>query len=358
MNVKGRIERLRALLTEKVVDAVLVTKEENVHYFSGFRGDSTALLVTHERLLLVTDSRYTEQASAEASLYEIVEQRDGLYRKVAELAVEAGVVALGYEGAALVCDQYEKLKEMLGEISFDTSLALDALRQVKDTDEIALIRRACAIADEGFAHIIRYIQPGMTEMDVAAELEHYMRTLGSERPAFQTIIASGVRGSLPHGVASDKVIARGELVTMDFGAVCAGYHSDITRTICVGRADARQREIYDAVLSAQMRALAALRPGVTGIEVDRIARDSLAEKNFEQYFGHGLGHSLGLEIHEEPRLSKAGKHIMQPNMLITDEPGVYIPRWGGIRIEDTVLITADGSEPLTRAPKEFIEICT
>lgn len=358
MNVKGRIERLRALLTEKVVDAVLVTKEENVHYFSGFRGDSTALLVTHERLLLVTDSRYTEQASAEASLYEIVEQRDGLYRKVAELAVEAGVVALGYEGAALVCDQYEKLKEMLGEISFDTSLALDALRQVKDTDEIALIRRACTIADEGFAHIIRYIQPGMTELEVAAELEHYMRTLGSERPAFQTIIASGVRGSLPHGVASDKVIARGELVTMDFGAVCAGYHSDITRTICVGRADARQREIYDAVLSAQMRALAALRPGVTGIEVDRIARDSLAEKNFEQYFGHGLGHSLGLEIHEEPRLSKAGKHIMQPNMLITDEPGVYIPGWGGIRIEDTVLITADGSEPLTRAPKEFIEICT
>ena len=358
MNVKGRIERLRALLTEKVVDAVLVTKEENVHYFSGFRGDSTALLVTHERLLLVTDSRYTEQASTEASLYEIVEQRDGLYRKVAELAVEAGVVALGYEGAALVCDQYEKLKEMLGEISFDTSLALDALRQVKDADEIALIRRACAIADEGFAHIIRYIQPGMTEMEVAAELEHYMRTLGSERPAFQTIIASGVRGSLPHGVASDKVIARGELVTMDFGAVCVGYHSDITRTICVGRADVRQREIYGAVLSAQMRALAALRPGVTGIEVDRIARDSLAEKNFEQYFGHGLGHSLGLEIHEEPRLSKAGKHIMQPNMLITDEPGVYIPGWGGIRIEDTVLITADGSEPLTRAPKEFIEICT
>ena len=247
---------------------------------------------------------------------------------------------------------------MLGEISFDTSLALDALRQVKDADEIALIRRACAIADEGFAHIIRYIQPGMTEMEVAAELEHYMRTLGSERPAFQTIIASGVRGSLPHGVASDRVIARGELVTMDFGAVCAGYHSDITRTICVGRADARQREIYDAVLSAQMRALAALRPGVTGIEVDRVARDSLAEKNFEQYFGHGLGHSLGLEIHEEPRLSKAGKHIMQPNMLITDEPGVYIPGWGGIRIEDTVLITADGSEPLTRAPKEFIEICT
>lgn len=357
MNMEARIARLRALLTEKIVDAVLVTKEENVHYFSGFRGDSTALLVTHERLLLITDSRYTEQAAAEAPLYEIVEQRDGLYRKATELAADAGAVALGFEGGALVYDHVVRLRELLGEISLDTPLHLDPLRQVKDADELVLIRRACEIADEGFAHILSYIQPGMTEMEVAAELEHHMRMLGSERPAFQTIIASGIRGSLPHGVASDKVIARGELVTMDFGAVCAGYHSDITRTICVGRADARQRELYDAVLTAQQRALAALRPGVTGIEVDRVARDCLADHELDQYFGHGLGHSLGLEIHEEPRLSKAGKDMMQPNMLITDEPGVYIPGWGGIRIEDTVLITADGAEALTHAPKEFIEIC-
>ncbi len=357
MNMEARIARLRALLTEKIVDAVLVTKEENVHYFSGFRGDSTALLVTHERLLLITDSRYTEQAAVQAPLYEIVEQRDGLYRKAAEFAADAGAVALGFEGGALVYDHVVKLRELLGEISLDTPLHLDPLRQVKDADELALIRRACEIADEGFAHTLSYIQPGMTEMEVAAELEHHMRMLGSERPAFQTIIASGVRGSLPHGVASDKVIARGELVTMDFGAVCAGYHSDITRTICVGRADARQRELYDAVLTAQQRALAALRPGVTGIEVDRVARDCLADHELDQYFGHGLGHSLGLEIHEEPRLSKAGKDMMQPNMLITDEPGVYIPGWGGIRIEDTVLITADGAEALTHAPKEFIEIC-
>jgi len=358
MNMEARIARLRALLTEKVVDAVLVTKEENVHYFSGFRGDSTALIVTPERLLLVTDSRYTEQAAAEAPSYEIVEQKDGLYRCVAELAADVGVVALGFEGGWLVYDKVLKLRDLLGEISFDTTLDLDPLRQVKDADEIALIRRACRIADEGFAHIIRVIQPGMTELEVAAELEHSMRMHGSERPAFQTIIASGARGSLPHGVASDKVIARGDLVTMDFGAVCGGYHSDITRTICVGHADARQRDVYNAVLAAQQRALAALRPGVTGIEVDRIARDVLAEYDLEQYFGHGLGHSLGLEIHEEPRLSKAGKNMMQPNMLITDEPGVYIPGWGGIRIEDTVLITADGAEPLTHAPKEFIEICT
>ena len=357
MNTEDRIARLRALLTEQVVDAALITKEENVHYFSGFRGDSTALLVTPERLILVTDSRYTEQAAAEAPDYEIVEQRDGLYRKVAELATDAGVVSLGFEGNALVYDTVVKLRELLGEVSCDTALNLDPLRQVKDADEIALIRRACRIADEGFSHILSYIQPGMTEMEVAAELEHFMRRAGSERPAFQTIIASGVRGSLPHGTASDKVIARGELVTMDFGAVCGGYHSDITRTISVGRADARQRELYDAVLTAQKRALAELRPSVTGVEVDRIARESLAEKELNQYFGHGLGHSLGLEIHEEPRLSKAGTTVLQENMLVTDEPGVYIPAWGGIRIEDTVLITRDGAEPLTHAPKEFIEIC-
>ena len=357
MNIEDRIARLRALLTEQVVDAALITKEENVHYFSGFRGDSTVLLVTPERLILVTDSRYTEQAAAEAPDYEIVEQRDGLYRKVAELATDAGVVSLGFEGNALVYDTVVKLRELLGEVSCDTALNLDPLRQVKDADEIGLIRRACKIADEGFAHILSYIQPGMTEMEVAAALEHFMRRAGSERPAFQTIIASGVRGSLPHGTASDKVIVRGELVTMDFGAVCGGYHSDITRTVCVGRADARQRELYDAVLTAQKRALAALRPGVTGVEVDRIARESLAEKELNQYFGHGLGHSLGLEIHEEPRLSKAGTTVLQENMLVTDEPGVYIPGWGGIRIEDTVLITRDGAEPLTHAPKEFIEIC-
>ena len=357
MNMESRIERLRTLLSERELDAVLVTKEVNLHYFSGFRGDSTVLIVTADHLTLVTDSRYTEQAAEEASAFEVVEQTGGLYQKAAALLKEYRVKTVGFEGNVLTYSAYMQLKELLAGIAFETALNLDVLRQVKDADEIALIRRACAIADAGFAHILSYIQPGMTELEVAAELEHHMRTLGSERPAFPTIIASGVRGSLPHGVASDKVIARGELVTMDFGAVCAGYHSDITRTICVGRADARQRELYDAVLTAQQRALAALRPGVTGIEVDRVARDYLAEHNLNQYFGHGLGHSLGLEIHEEPRLSKAGKDVLQPNMLITDEPGVYIPSWGGIRIEDTVLITVDGAEPLTCAPKEFIEIC-
>ena len=357
MRIENRISRLRTLLEEKILDAVLVTKEENVRYFSGFSGDSAVLLVTREYLMLVTDSRYTEQAAAEAPLYEIVAQKDGLYAKTVELTAQMGVVALGFEGGALVYDQHQKLCTLLGEISFDTSLSLDALRQIKDANEIALIRRACAIADEAFARVIGDIRPGMTEMEIAAALEWYMRRAGSERPAFQTIVASGVRGSLPHGVASGKQVAHGELVTMDFGAVCGGYHSDITRTICIGRADARQRSVYDAVLTAQQRALSAIRPGVTGAAVDDAARAVLDAQDLNQYFGHGLGHSLGLEIHEEPRLSQAGKELLQPGMLITDEPGVYIPGWGGVRIEDTVLVTSEGSEALTHAPKEFIEIC-
>ncbi|WP_276673328.1 M24 family metallopeptidase [Selenomonas artemidis] len=357
MNMESRIERLRTLLSERELDAVLVTKEVNLHYFSGFRGDSTVLIVTADHLTLVTDSRYTEQAAEEASAFEVVEQTGGLYQKAAALLKEYRVKTVGFEGNVLTYSAYMQLKELLAGIVFETALNLDVLRQVKDADEIACIRRACEIADAAFAHIVTYIRPGMTERAVAAEMEDYMRRMGSERPAFRTILASGVRGSLPHGTATDKEIALGELVTMDFGAVYRGYHSDITRTICIGHADERQKECYDAVLAAQKTALAAIRPGVTGVAVDEAARNILRKYNLNQYFGHGLGHSLGLEIHEEPRLSKFGKDTMRTNMLITDEPGVYIPGWGGIRIEDTVLVTETAGEPLTHAPKEFIEMC-
>lgn len=357
MNMESRVAHLRALLAEKRLDAVLVTKEVNLRYFSGFRGDSSVLVVTADHLALVTDSRYTEQAAAEAPAFEIVEQKGGLYQKAAELLKAYGVQTAGFEGNVLTYSQYMRMKELSAGISFETALNLDVLRQVKDAEEIACIRRACEIADAAFAHIVAYIRPGMTELAVAAEMEDYMRRAGSEHPAFQTILASGVRGSLPHGTATDKEIAAGELVTMDFGAVYRGYHSDITRTICVGHADDLQRQRYGAVLAAQKKALAEIRPGIAGRDVDRIARDVLRTHGVEQYFGHGLGHSLGLEIHEEPRLSKFGAEMLRENMLVTDEPGVYIPDWGGIRIEDTVLVTAAGGAPLTHAPKEFIEIC-
>ncbi|MBQ1890602.1 MAG: M24 family metallopeptidase, partial [Selenomonas sp.] len=190
----------------------------------------------------------------------------------------------------------------------------------------------------------------------AAHLENCMRENGSEGPSFTTIMASGIRGVLPHGIATDKVIAEGEFLTMDYGAIYAGYDSDITRTICIGHADEKQRRIYGAVLESQKLALTKIKPGVSGKSVHMAVQDNLARYDLKQYFGHGLGHSLGLEIHENPRMSLKRDDILQENMLITDEPGVYIPGWGGLRIEDTVLVTKDGCEPLTKADKELIEV--
>ena len=204
---------------------------------------------------------------------------------------------------------------------------------------------------------MHFIRPGRTEIEVAARLEQVMREAGSEKPSFDTIVASGLRGSMPHGTATEKVIEAGDFVTMDYGAKFEGYCSDITRTVCVGEATARQREVYEAVLGAQEMVLAAIAPGKSGKEIDAASREFLKKYDLAQYFGHGLGHSLGLEIHEEPRLSPSStcEHLM-PGMLITDEPGVYLPGWGGLRIEDTVLVTETGSERLTKSSKALREI--
>ena len=354
---KSRLDALRSCMASQGLDGVLVTKYVNLHYFSGFRGDDTTLVVTKDKALLVTDSRYTEQAAAEAPLFEIVEQREGLLKKTAEEILSLDCRNVGFEGNALRYDDYATLAEKLQGVSFDTSVHLDALRQIKDEEEIGLIRRACEIADLAYRDIVTFIQPGITEIAVAARLERVMREAGAEKPSFDTIVASGLRGSMPHGTATDKRIETGDFVTMDYGAKYKGYCSDTTRTVCVGRATERQRQVYEAVLDAQELALASIAPGKSGKEVDAIARRRLAKAGLEQYFGHGLGHSLGLEIHEEPRLSRFSKceHLL-PGMLVTDEPGVYIAGWGGLRIEDTVLVTDSGSERLTKSEKKLIEI--
>lgn len=354
---EARLGALRALMAEKKLDAIIITKYVNLHYFSGFRGDDTTLVVSKDKAMLITDSRYTEQATAQAPLFEIIEQKDGLLKKTAKCVKSINAKRVGFEGNALIYDDFVRLTELLAGIDFTTALKLDELRQVKDADEIKLIRRACEIADIAFADVVKYIQPGMTEVEVAAHMENCMRQNGAEGTSFTTIMASGVRGSLPHGIATDKVINSGEFVTMDYGAIYGGYMSDITRTICVGEASERQHEIYDAVLESQLLGLSLIKPGVSGKSVHIAVRDNLAKYDLAKYFGHGLGHSLGLEIHEEPRLSPASKcEALVPGMLVTDEPGVYIPGWGGLRIEDTVLVTEDGAEALTQAPKALIEI--
>lgn len=353
---KSRLDVVRALMTEHQLDAVVVTKYVNLHYFSGFRGDDTTLVITKERALLITDNRYTEQAAQQAPLFEIVEQKDGLLKKTAECIRKLGVRNAGFEGNAMIYADFAALTKLLDGINFSTAVELDTLRQIKDEEEIGHIRKACKIADIAFEDILNYVQPGMTEVQVAAHLENCMRENGSEGPSFTTIMASGIRGVLPHGIATDKVIKEGEFLTMDYGAISAGYDSDITRTICIGHADEKQRRIYQAVLESQKMALTLIKPGVSGKSVHVAVQENLEKYGLREYFGHGLGHSLGLEIHENPRMSAKRDDTLYENMLITDEPGVYIPGWGGLRIEDTVLVTKNGCEPLTKCSKELIEI--
>ena len=351
-----RIQALRNLMEGQGVDVLIVSKLEHLQYFSGFRGDDATLVISRGRLLLVTDSRYVEQAEAEADGFEVIRQEDGLWQKTAECAKELGAGTIGFEKNAIFFETYERLGKLLEQRELKP-VKLDELRLVKDESEIACIRKACEIADEAFQDILGYLRPGIREIDAAARLEQRMRELGSERPAFPTIVASGIRGSLPHGIASEKLIVSGEFVTMDYGAVYRGYHSDITRTICVGTADEKQRRIYGAVLRAQLAGLSHVAVGASGKEVDKTARDSLEQDGLAEYFGHGLGHSLGLEIHEEPRLSpKSTCEHLPEHALVTVEPGVYLPGWGGIRIEDTVLVTEHGGEPLTSSPKQLIEV--
>lgn len=354
---QNRLTALRSLLAEKNLDGVIVTKYVNLHYFSGFRGDDTTLVITKDKALLVTDNRYTEQAQKQAPLFEVVEHKHGLLQKTAELIKKLGCRNVGFEGNAIIYDVYAGLAALLDGVEFKTPLNLDALRQIKDEEEIGYIRKACVIADKAFEDIVNFIKPGMTEIAVAARLEQVMREAGSEKPSFDTIVASGLRGSMPHGTATEKCIEEGDFVTMDYGAKYEGYCSDITRTVCVGHASDRQREVYNAVLGTQNMVLDAIAPGKSGKEIDAASREFLKKYDLAQYFGHGLGHSLGLEIHEEPRLSPSStcEHL-EPGMLITDEPGVYLPGWGGLRIEDTVLVTKTGSERLTKSNKELVEI--
>lgn len=356
--IADRLSRLRDFLREQKADAVAVNKEVNLHYFSGFRGDDSLLLVSQNDALLVTDSRYTEQAAQQAPLFEIIEQKDGLLAKAAECVKARGWKKLAFEGNAMLYDTFVKFGEKLeNSAALAVSVSLDALRQVKEKEEIARIRKACEIGDAAFLDVVKFIRPGISEREVAACLETTMRGLGSERPAFTTIVASGARGSLPHGIATEKLIVSGEFVTMDYGAVYEGYHSDMTRTVCVGRASEEQRRLYGIVLDAQEHGVSLVKPGASGREVDVAVRRRIEDAGYGENFGHGLGHSLGLEIHEEPRLSKKSdcEHLL-PGMLVTVEPGVYLPGQCGLRIEDTVLVTETGGEPLTASSKKLIEI--
>lgn len=351
-----RLERLREALEARGLNAIIVCKPENRAYLSGFTGSAGVLLVTADKAFLITDFRYVEQATAQAPHFEVVRTATTNAALLQELMDKLGVVKVGYEGDFLSVDEFENFRQtFIKQELHSTSGLVEALRMLKDEEELNRMRRAAAIADEAFAQIMPKIKAGVTEWDLAVELEYQMKKRGAEALAFETICASGVRSSLPHGHASEKVVAQGDLVTFDFGAMYQGYCSDMTRTVMVGEPTAKQREIYEIVLEAQLRGVAAVKAGITGKDLDDVCRNYIAEKGYGENFGHGTGHGVGRFIHEGPKVSQRGaSDVLKAGMIVTIEPGIYLPGWGGVRIEDMVLVTETGCEIFTKTPKDLI----
>ena len=354
-----RLQKLRAEMEQKSLPAALILNVDNASYLSGFTGSSAALLITPERALFITDSRYTVQAEQECPGFEITIAASGAtYGQTAAEAVKRLELAeVGLEAEHVTLAQFEKLKSGLEGAELKPVEGLLApLKQVKDAEEIARTRTACGIADRAFEYILTLLKPGVSEREIATELEYFMKKQGSEKEAFDTIVASGYRSAMPHGRASEKLLEAGDFITFDFGATVGGYHSDLTRTVVLGRATDEQRKVYGVVLEAQLAALDAIRSGVPGKDVDTVAREIIKGHGYGERFGHSLGHGLGRHVHDHPALAQTSSLVLASGMIVTVEPGVYIDGWGGVRIEDDVVVTEEGREILTHAPKELIEV--
>ncbi|WP_096550961.1 M24 family metallopeptidase [Ureibacillus thermosphaericus] len=350
----NKLDKLRKELESHHVDALLITNPYNRRYMTGFTGSSGAALVTKNDAVFITDFRYTEQANHQVKEFRIIQQEGSILKEVEKLVDECKIKTLGFERDTVTYGEYESFQNLLNVELVPLSGLIEKIRLIKTDEEIKIIKVACEIADAAFSHILNFIKPGVTELEVSNELEFFMRKQGATSSSFDTIVASGLRSALPHGVATNKIIEQGDFVTLDFGAVYNGYVSDMTRTIAVGNPNTKLVEMYNVVLEAQLLALEKIKPGMTGIEADKIARDYLTDKGYGEAFGHSTGHGIGLEIHEGPALSYRNNQTLEPNMVVTVEPGVYLPGIGGVRIEDDIVITATGNERLTHSTKDLI----
>ena len=352
----ARLTKLRKLMSARSIDAMLITNLSNVFYLSGFTGSTAALVVTDDSSYILVDFRYTLQATNECIGTQVVQYSGKpTITALGDLINEIKPQSLGYESDVVTVVFYRKLRSVV-----DTSVKLRSavglvakLRSVKDEHEILLIRRAAEIADAVYEHIIHEIKPGMTEKDVALLIDSSVRRLGGDKEGFDTIAAFGPNAASPHASPTDAILKSGQLLKMDYGVSYKKYNSDITRTVCLGTSTTRQKEIYKIVLDAQLRAIDAIAPGKTGKEIDAVARDYIASKGYGDNFGHGLGHAIGIEVHDGPAFSMLSDITLEPGMVATVEPGIYIEGWGGVRIEDDVLVTETGVEIITKAPKEF-----
>jgi len=353
-----RLTRLRAVVADAGLDAVLISQPENRTYLSGFTGSAGWLLVLADAALFATDFRYYEQVGLECPDFELVKLPAGLQEALPGLVERIGGRKLGFEADHATFAEVEEWRTGLTACEWVPTKGLTRdLRAVKDGAEVTLIRAAVKIADEALAAALAEVRPGMRERDLSWLIESYMHARGADGPAFETIVACGPNGARPHARVSDAPLTLGEPIVIDMGARLGGYCSDLTRTVCLGQpADpGRFWEIYNTVLRAQIAAQSAVRPGMGGLQIDGIARDAITEAGYGEQFGHGLGHGVGLAVHEEPRLARTNAtEALVPGHVVTVEPGIYLPGWGGVRIEDIILVTDDGAEVLTTAPKDPI----
>ena len=358
MAVAQRLERLRQQLAEKGLNAILLTQPENCRYISGFTGSSgpaATLLVSQDSAVLATDFIHFEQAKQEAPDFDVIAVNTSSQRLTQLLSGNGKLAKVGFEANVLSVAEFRRLSEEADKARAElapTEDIVDCLRAVKDEDEISCILRAAFIADAAIAFIAGKIHSGMTEKEVAWETEKYIRENGSEPVPFDIIVASGPNAALPHAKPTDRPISDGEPILLDIGARWKGYCSDLSRTVCLGPGGERFQAIYDVVLQAQLSALNGIAAGMTGAQADGIAREVIDQAGYRDAFGHGLGHGVGLAVHERPRVSVSSADVIRENMVFTVEPAIYIVGWGGVRIEDTAVVRNGRVQPLTKATKK------
>lgn len=368
MDHGSRLTKLIARLVAEDVDALVVTKPANIRYLCGFTGSTGVLVVTWSGSVLLTDGRYQIQASREVTAADVTIHGtlDAFYDDLSHFVAHHGARRVAYESQQVtVGARSSTLEPPVGLPHLARGLEgmelvpsegwVEKLREVKDADEAAVLRKAAAIADDAFSYILERVEVGRTEVEIALDLEMFMRNQGAEALSFPSIVASGENSALPHARASRAQVEKGKILLLDFGCVFEGYCSDLTRTVVVGPADDRHREVYEVVAASQAAALSALKAGVRGIDVDRAAREVISAAGWPEAFNHGLGHAVGMEVHEDvPRLSKTSEHVVEVGNVLTIEPGAYFEGWGGVRIEDLVWVTGSGIDILSAAPKDLI----
>ena len=351
----SRVRLLRASMRRQGLDAFVVSSPFHVRYLAGFSGSNGLCVVRKSGAFFLTDGRYRQQAAREVKSFRRVIESVDLYEAIAKHRLLKGCKVVGFQSHVVTYAQYRTLKKLIPAASFvPTNEIVEDIALVKDEEELGHLREAIRISDRVFEEALSSVRPGTSELEVAAEISYLHRRHGAEKDAFDPIVASGERGAFPHARATAKKIRNGELVTMDFGCTVGGYNSDITRTVGVGRVSAEARRIYSIVLDAQRDSIDAAKGDMQARDLDAVARQRIKRGGVGRYFIHSLGHGLGLQVHERPRVSYLSKEQLLPGSVITIEPGVYIPGFGGVRIEDDVLLTSKGCEVLSSAPKEFI----